>query len=243
MKKIYCFLLMFIINIDVSYAENLIVIDPSSDRITINSGFDGDELIVYGTKKDGDLAIIVRGADSNMLVRKKSEIMGMWVNTQSVIFDKVPLYYDYAIVGEEENLAGNLTLKDLGIGINSMNYNNDEEDKLKADIFHESLIRIRQTEGLLPLSTKKVEFITPEFFKVKFALPSNVPVGKYIIEAFLFKDGKVIDSYRSDFPVLQIGFNGNINNWASNHSWFYGLGMVIFAVFMGWASNFVSRKK
>lgn len=240
-NKYFILTIMLIIPIQVMASEK-IYIDAASDRITINSGFDGSELVVYGTKKGGDIAIIVRGQDSKVLVRKKNRILRMWVNTQSISFNKVPLYYDYAVSKDEEKIADIKLLRELGIGVNAMNYSTIETDSKKSDIFHESLIRIQQTEGLLPLNSNNIHFVNPEFFKVNFMLPSNVPIGDYIIEAYLFKDGKLIDKARKDFPVLQIGIGGKINIWAKESSWLYGIGVVIFAVFMGWFSNFAFRR-
>ena len=248
MRKLFLFILSyfmfsFIFLSEISVADDEVVIDLAQMQISINTGFNGDELVIYGTRTKGDLAITIRGPDHNMIVRKKSKIMGMWVNTDSVEFNKVPVYYDYAIIGDETGISSEKILNELGIGIDEMDFSSDEDDILKKELFHEALIRIRQSEGLLPLSSEKIENITDDFFNVKFILPSNVPTGKYIVEAFLFNFGKLVDRFRKDFPVTQVGISAEIYKMAMEHSWLYGFSMVLFAVLMGWGSHMLFRRR
>ncbi|MCK5284314.1 MAG: TIGR02186 family protein, partial [Alphaproteobacteria bacterium] len=73
-------------------------------------------------------------------------------------------------------------------------------------------------------------------------LPSNVPIGLYMIQTFLMRDGKVIDVKETSVKVAQVGVNSRIYRFAHGHSLAYGMLCVIFAMMMGWLSNIVRRR-
>ena len=39
---------------------------------------------------EGDILVVVRGPRSEAVVRRKSQVFGIWLNTKSVTFDNVP---------------------------------------------------------------------------------------------------------------------------------------------------------
>jgi uncharacterized protein (TIGR02186 family) len=226
-------------------AQEILTIDLAEDHVDITTGFDGANLVLYGTKdRAGDVAIVVRGPERSITVRKKSAVAGMWVNREWINFRDVPVYYDYALSRPETEISKSPVLVREGIGLSGMKFipSGVKDDDERIGSFHEGLIRNKQKEGLFPLYPKKIEFLNDNFFKTTLYVPSNVPKGRYEIETFLFQDGRVVDSSITTLKVGQIGMSASLYDLAYNHSFAYGLTCIFIAAFAGWLINFIRNK-
>src|ERR1700678_1444234 len=71
--------------------------DLSSHVIGITTGFVGANLVLFGsTDKPGDIAVIVRGPPTDITVRRKQKILGVWINGSSAVFHDAPSFYAVA---------------------------------------------------------------------------------------------------------------------------------------------------
>ena len=78
-------------------AAQPLVADLSSHEISITTGFSGTELLLFGaTEGEGDIVVVVRGPAGPATVRRKSRVLGIWINTDSVRFEGVPSFYRVA---------------------------------------------------------------------------------------------------------------------------------------------------
>lgn len=220
-------------------------VDLTEKSIDITTGFDGARLTVYGTRKEpGDIAIAVRGPAESMVVRRKQNTFGVWMNRQSVVFDAVPSYYDIALSRTESDIAPLDTRHRYDIGVDAMQFDTREEIAPQTrDSFREALIRNRQAAGLLPLEPKSVNFISSEFFRADFYFPSNVPTGIYRVRAFLIRDGEIVESNETEIKVAQNGFSASVFLFAKTQSLAYGVICVMVALFFGWGAYAVMRRE
>ncbi|HXM84370.1 MAG TPA: TIGR02186 family protein, partial [Stellaceae bacterium] len=75
-------------------ADQPLLADLSSHLIAITTGFTGASVVLFGaTDGPGDVVIVVRGPERDMVVRHKSHFAGIWINTRQVTFSGVPSYY------------------------------------------------------------------------------------------------------------------------------------------------------
>jgi len=214
-------------------------VDLAQDHVDITAGFTGASLTLFGVKEgQGDIAIVIRGPAKNMLVRRKEQILGIWMNGRSVKFKDVPAYYDYALSRPEEKLADEATLKENGIGLNALRF---EGEKKRARSYQEALIRNKQAQGLFPLQAKRIKFISDKFFRASFYLPSNVPTGAYQIHTYLIDQGQISEKTTTNLRVMQAGMEARIYKFAHSQSLAYGFLCVLIAVLAGWTVNAVRR--
>lgn len=222
-----------------------LIVDAALDHVDITTGFDGAKLVVYGVKRvDGDLAIVVRGPDKYHTVRKKDQIMGVWMNVEAIEFKNVSSYYDYAVSANETKLADVSVLRQNKIGLNALSYEvaDDDEDPEDVRVFHESLIRLQQSSGLLPLESKAVRYLDDGFFKVVFELPANVPIGLFQIEGFVLDKGKIVARDSIDLNVGQVGLSANIYRFAHTKPWMYAIVILLIAASSGLFAHYAMRK-
>lgn len=230
-----------------SYAidDEVLTIDLAKDQVDITLGFNGAHLALFGVKDDADaeVAMVVRGPEYPMIVRRKDQVMGIWLNRQSLTFNDVPVYYDFAIGSPEDLLTSLEVRKEHEIGLDGLFFKpRGGHDEATIQKFREALIRNKQIQGHFPLEPKKITYLTPNFFRADFYVPPDVPTGAYIIETFLFKDQKVMNKKSTQLRVAQVGFNYSVNEFAHSNGLVFGLVAVMFAMVAGWGAFIVMRR-
>lgn len=227
-----------------SITKRNLVVDLAANHVDISIGFNGADLTLFGVKdRPGQLAVVVRGPGQNTVVRRKSKTLGVWMNTASVEFLDVPVYYDFALSVPEAALASSDVLRKYDIGLNALDIlveNNENPETL--DSFHEALIRHRQAGGHFPLTPKPVTFISDDFFRVNFHVPADVPTGTYIVETLLFDQGAVVDRRETRLRVAQVGFSADVHNFARERGFLYGLVAVGLALLSGAGAHYLFRR-
>src|SRR5512142_1412945 len=79
-------------------AEDL-VSGLSQDTVEITSNYTGTDIVVFGAIEHledtgaHDVIVIVRGPDSNVIVRKKDRVAGIWINRDQAKLQDMPTYY------------------------------------------------------------------------------------------------------------------------------------------------------
>ncbi len=95
-----------------------LVADLSERRITITLGFVGAKVLLFGaTDGEGDVAVVVRGPEQSVVVRRKARFAGVWVNRTSMRFEKVPAFYRVATSRPLGQLAAPAVLSRHEIGV------------------------------------------------------------------------------------------------------------------------------
>lgn len=241
----FLFLLIIFSGSALAQPGNALSIDLAEKSIDISTGFNGAKLVIYGTKtQPGDMAITVRGPTETMMVRRKEQILGIWMNRKSLRFEEVPSYYDLALSGKESDIAPSDILLRYDIGLDALQFETRENvDTAVVDTFREALIRNKQGQGLFPLEPKPIKFINNDFFRASFYLPANVPTGLYRVKAYLFRDGQVVDTQEREIKVAQTGFSAEIFLFSRTQSLAYGLIAVLMALFFGWGAYVVLRRE
>ena len=71
-------------------ASNKMSAEVSTDLVQINTGFDGMDLLLFGTTNGAnDIIIVIKGPLETNIFRKKTRVAGIWVNTEKVIMKNV----------------------------------------------------------------------------------------------------------------------------------------------------------
>jgi uncharacterized protein (TIGR02186 family) len=242
---IFCFALVLLVS-GYAMAQKNLTIDLASDHVDITTGFNGSHLHLFGVKdRPGDVAVVIRGPEKEMTVRKKNRMLGVWMNTEYMSFNGVPAYYDYAISKNFGfNDAEEIMLRDNGVGLTTLVFEPEGAvpDRERVRSFQEALIRNKQMQHLFPLEAKNIEFLSDNFFRTTMYLHANVPTGEYVIETLLFRGERLIDRSATNLTVAPVGLNAQIYEFATQRSFYYGLICVFIAVFAGWAINVIRNQ-
>jgi uncharacterized protein (TIGR02186 family) len=231
-------------------AAEAIVAELSQTRVSITANCDGSEILVFGAVKreaplpegELDVVITVLGPLEPIVVRRKSRVAGIWVNTASVEVDAAPTFYAIATTGplaavmsDTEDLRHKVS---IARAIRSVGAPQNVTD---SESFTEALIRIRQDTGLYQLEEGGVRLKDATLFDTAFALPANLTEGEYRTRIFLTRDGTVIDRYETTISVSKVGLERYLFALAHDSPALYGLLSLLIAIAAGWGASSAFR--
>ena len=228
--------------------------DASTRQVAITSSFTGTEILLFGTVENSvqpspeagtyDIVAVVEGVGAPVVVRKKSRVVGLWINTSSMRFMPVPSYYAIVSTRPVDEIADPKILDANGIGFDHIRMLpahtawNASLDPAELASFRKALVHLKEQERLYVKSDFGVSFIGRSLFRATVALPPNVPVAPLTASVYLFKEGKLLGQYKSRVMLQREGMERFIHEFALNKSFFYGLLTVVMAAGAGLAAAF-----
>jgi uncharacterized protein (TIGR02186 family) len=233
-----------------SRADPSLVTDISSHLISVTSDFTGTELLLFGAtpsfpnvaaKGHGDIIIIVRGPEENVVVRRKERVAGIWVNTDSIEFSKVPSFYAMVSTRPVTTVTNSDVLDRMKIGTTRLNIQATATSQ-EAASFREAIIRQKTEASLYSNEQTEVTFLGDTLFRTTIEFPANVPVGNYTAEFYLFENGDLISAQNSPLYIKKSGLGRNIFDFAQDYPALYGLAAILVALLAGWLASIVFRK-
>ena len=236
-------------------AERLIV-SVSNHRVTVTPNYSGEELVLFGsvekdastpaTRTSYDLVVTVSGPRADMVTRRKERKLGIWINTDSREFLKVPAYLALFSNRPFDAIASPEVTRRQQLGLNNVlltqRVGPDYADVVPNDPFRSAFVRLRSQHGLYREETSAVTFLTPTLFRTGIPLPGEVPIGTYNVEIKLFSDGALVTKTDTAFEIVKVGFEQFVANSARNNGFAYGLATAFMALMTGWMASIVFRK-
>lgn len=216
-----------------------VIADLSRHLVAITTGFAGAEVLLFGAVDgEGDVIVTVRGPEGDIVVRRKSQVNGMWINTASVTFGAVPGYYAVAATKPIEEIVTPPVAEREQIGAARLRF--EPERNLPPEtvaLFRSALLRNMERDGLFQPRTATIRFLGQRLFRADIVFPANVPTGLYTVNVYLVKGGQVVSAATTPLSVSKIGLSAEIFDFAQNRGFSYGLIAVAFAGFAGWAAS------
>ena len=221
-----------------AYSATPVVADLSNYSISIDSGFNGTRLFVFGARNTvGDIVVVVRGPNKHYMVRKKESIGGVWVNRERMKFYNVPDFYVVASSKPLSDIEQTTLFSRLGIGqhtlltpppktISTGNFTD----------FEEAFLRHQKRHRLYSTAPEPVNFMAETLFKTAIDFPDNIPPGNYTAEIYLVSDGELVGMQSTPIRVVKSGLDAFLYNSAHNHPVWYGLTAVFLALSAGYGA-------
>ena len=231
--------------------------DVSTRSVAVTSSFTGTEIIIFGavdnsrqvTAESGfyDIVIVIEGTPTRLVARRKSNVAGIWINTQSTTFESVPSYYAIISTRPLDEITNPIALKENDIGfeqVRMMPVQGWETGLTTADLedFKAAVIRLKQKDGLYVQEEYGVAFIGRSLFRASIDLPANVPVGPLDVRVYLFRDGQLLSNYTARVRLEREGLERFLYNFAYSRPFLYGLCTVLIAVGSGLLASTVLRR-
>jgi uncharacterized protein (TIGR02186 family) len=222
----------------------------SQDQIEINSSYAGTSIVVFGaiegtqseTSSVKDVIVVVRGPDTDMVIRRKARIAGVWINSDQMKLTGMPAYYYLASSGPLSKIASAQTLARYQLGLAYVTPQSmSKRSFAKSEPFRIAAISERAHDGLYG-QAESVEFLSYSLFRVHVPIPATVPRGEYTVEAYLFRDGTVISAQSTPLFIDQKGLERRLYGFAHSWPFFYGLSAVLGAMLFGWLSSLMIRQ-
>lgn len=224
-----------------------IVLGLSSDQVSIDTNFDGSEILVFGAVKreeaipdDPRLQVIVTvaGPSEPITVRRKEKRFGIWVNTEAVEVDSAPSFYAVSsstvlglAVSDTEDQRHSISIpraiRSVGAPMEIENSQN----------FTEALIRIKSSSDQYQLNEGTVSVDDQTLFRTAIKLPSALTEGDYATRIFLTRGGEVVSKYETSIYVRKVGLERWLFTLSRENAFLYGLMSLAIAIAAGWGAS------
>ena len=230
-----------------SASDNKMTAEISTDLVQINTGFDGMNLLLFGTTNGTkNIIIVIKGPLETNIIRKKTRVASIWVNTEKVVIENVPIFYAIASTRPLNQITTQSILKKYGIGANNLPTNILNQTNAKpmdiTDEFKNALVRLKNKLGLYIDNPIKIKLIEGQLFRANIKFPANVSTGEYTAEIYSFKNGLLLDVINKPILVEKIGIGADVFRLAHSHSALYGIIAILIAVASGWIAAAIFRK-
>ena len=235
--------------------------DISTRSVRVTSSFTGTEIIVFGSIEHGrpehaasedlyDVVVVLEGTPQKLVARRKSNVVGLWINTQSLTFESVPSYYAISSSRPLDEIAAPIVLRNNDIGFEQVRMkpiSGWESGITTSDLrkFKEAVIRLKVNSGLYVQSDYGVVFVGgASLFRTTIDLPANVPVGNLNARVLLFRKGQLLSQFKSQVRMQREGIERYMHDFAFGYPLLYGIAAVIVAAGAGLAaSSYFNRRR
>lgn len=227
--------------------------DVSTRTVAVDTAFTGTRIVVFGTVENSrqqrpdeglyDVAIVLEGPREPLVVRRKSNVGGLWINTTNQQFKDVPSFYAIVTTRPVVEIAPKPVLWQNGIGFEFLRF--DAEQKLgtkELGEFRESIVRLKSDQKLYVDSERGVAFIGKSLFRATVDLPANVSIGEFSAWIYLFRKGELLSTYKTRLGLQREGIEQELHTFAITQPLWYGIASVTLAILSGLAASFVFRR-
>ena len=228
-----------------------LVLDVSQRTVAIQSGFTGQQLLLFGAilypggrvpEGTYDMVVEVEGPLRAITVREKQRVAGIWVNADSRDFRSVPGYYGVASTRPLEQMLDRKNAFIYQIGLDNLAFSPIGAIDRDFGRFQSGLTDLKERQGLYRESPGQVQITEKVLYRARIDLPASVPVGQYKTRAYLVKDGRVVASATGRIRIGKTGFERGVELAAQNYGILYGLLAVLISLALGWFAGWAFRR-
>lgn len=228
-------------------AEETVVTGLSTDKIALNANFDGSELFVFGAvRRDApiptdagplDVIITVKGPPRQVTVRRKSRVLGIWVNTASLKVRQAPSFYAIASTRPVGDLLDETDQLRYGIGMEQAVRRVAGSDTISDTApFTQAVIRLRMEDGTYAELDDGVLLAEDTLFQTRIEMPANLVEGEYAAQFFLVRNREILSTAETTILVEKTGIERWIYNLSKQQPLLYGVLAVLVAFAAGWVA-------
>jgi len=253
MKRLVIAVLLVLLAASSASAERL-VSQLSTDLIEITSSYTGQRLTFFGSIEPDagaeqrfvegpfHVVIVVTGPAQARVARQKTNVFGIWVNTDQVVFEGFPGYFQVLSSGRLLDITTPTTLAIENILPEAQPTVQDEAGWWKSSVFGRELVRLMTQKGFFGLNESGVQFLSNSTYAARLTLPSDAPPGSYLASTYVFKNGEIVARRAEGFAVRKTGFERFIAVSASQQPFVYGVACVALALFTGWLGGVIFKR-
>ena len=228
-----------------------LVLDVSQRSVEIQSGFTGQQLLLFGAilfpggtvpKGKYDVIVEVEGPLSAITIREKQRVAGIWVNAEARDFRSVPGFYGVASTRPLPEILERKNAFIYQIGLDNLAFSPIGAIDGDFGRFQAGLTDLKKRKGLYGEAAGQVEITENVLYRARIDLPASVPVGRYKTRAYLVTEGRVVASATGRIRIEKTGFERGVELAAQNYGLLYGLLAVFISLALGYIAGWAFRR-
>ena len=209
-------------------------LEASERDIRVTPGYAGRLVRVGGTVEPGcDVVVTLTSPGQSVAFARMGKVGPLWMSVGRVQVDSLPAMYKLKstrplqeILSEQEQLRHRLGSRGLEASLRVQNRPN-------ATLSLNEILAARQAADLYAFAGGGVTRHRDQF-STTFFWPAGAPPGRYTIQAYAVRDGRVVGTRAEAVDVREVGIEGLVSAFARTHGVLYGLTAVALAVAIGW---------
>jgi uncharacterized protein (TIGR02186 family) len=224
-----------------------LVPDVSDGEVRIVYSFTGAELLLFGAilypggrppAHPADIVVVLKGPTQSVLVRRKRQVAGMWLNADAARFRSAPVFYAVASARPLPRIVDPRTAAIYELGLRGLQLSPvSAVPPAEQHAFETGLVDIKRRAGLYVEDMRGVSVRDGVLYRARIAIPARVPTGRYTAETFLVQDGKVVAAAVREVRIAKSGFERFVAIAARRYAIAYGIVAVLVSLGIGWAAG------
>jgi uncharacterized protein (TIGR02186 family) len=221
----------------------------SDEVLLIDTAFDGALLSFAGEIRPGvgadvvsyagayHVVVVVQGPGQSMAVRRSSNVLGIWLNTEQSTFDDVPGFYWVLASGRLDGIVSEFSpSRPLLAPLPKLDTISGE-----AELGRE-LGRLMTQQGYFGVDEQGVQFRSRRLYTARLNMPHDLPTGLYLARTYVLRDGVVVARHSESFSVRVVGLERWLGDLAQQQPLVYGLACVLLALSVGWLGGVMFKR-
>jgi len=199
--------------------------------------FGATERLIH--ERGAEVGVLATGPAVSLIVRRKVEVLGFWVNGAAARFNRIPSYWALAATRPVEAMFGRDERAELRLGLGLLSL---PQLGSRGPEYREALLALKQGAGLWVDQVQPVQVSGGRLFLARLPVPSTVVTGEYRVQVLLVRDGQVVARQELPFQVERVGSAAWITRIADDQPVLYGLSCIVLAAFAGWLGSVLFRR-
>jgi uncharacterized protein (TIGR02186 family) len=227
----------------------------STDRIAIDSSFEGTRVTLFGVierdaatvarPKGYDVVVVVRGPAQAVTTWRKERVLGIWVNRGARSFAEVPSYYAVLSNDRLDRITIDKARRELQLGLEEIRLPGPGRNAAAGgtEDFGEAFRRLKREASLYVEDPAGVTMLNASLFRADIPIPANVPTGVMRVDVHLFADGVLLRTRGLNLTIAKTGFEQAVFEASTQAPLLYGLLTAALALLSGWVASVVFRRE
>lgn len=222
-----------------------LVAELSQSKVEITTGFSGTEILVFGatdrTLGPGldEILILAEGPAQRLVVRRKINVLGLWINGPSAEFIAVPSFYAVAGTRPVALMLPAPQRQAAHVGVENLTL---RTTRAVEPEFRQALVDLKSAADLWSDEEASVEITGARLFHARLPVPATVAPGHYNIAVLLVREGRIVARQEMPLTVERAGTAARINDLAHEQGALYGLLCIAAAALAGWLGSVIFRR-
>lgn len=216
----------------------------STRTVEISTGFTGASVLVFGATDgvigDGDdILVVAWGPPQPIVVRRKVNVLGFWLNGQAAWFPEVPGFYAISGTQPAWRILPEELRQDARLGLDNLSLRALGQ---QMPAYRAALLALRQREGRWQEDQDPIAVSAGRVFSARIHFPDTVQTGDYRIEVMLVRERQIVARQYLRLRVERVGTPARIATVAREAPLLYGIGCIVLAALAGWLGSVVFRR-
>ena len=226
-------------------ADSGLLTDLESSHVKIATGFTGQHVFVFGsTPRSGDIVIRVTSPDESVALSRKARVGPFWLKRGKLLVEHVP-GLDYLLSNRPlDEIADRAVLERHGLTFHSTlaaaQIVGDPADGYQD--WQAALERLKRKQGLFRKLEGGVRIDAGRLFSANFPLPATLPIGRYQLDIYSFRNGTLKAHRTSTLQVDEVGIERWLSHVALRHSVAFGVLFTLLALALGLTLSVLLRR-